>query len=324
MRIDAVPLLLAFAVSLATLVALLRLRALPLDVPNQRSVHDRPVPRSGGLAIWTGWGVALTYLGTAGPWLLPALALAVLSYGDDRIGLSVALRLPAHLLAATLFVWFGLPPLDLAVRLMLILALVWMLNLFNFMDGVDGLAGGTASIGFGALALACAQAGTTELTPQLLALVAACVAFLGFNWSPAKVFLGDVGSIPLGFLAAAIGIQGWSMDLWPWWFPILIFLPLIADASFTLAKRAWRRERIWEAHREHAYQKLVLLGWSHAKTSASYLALTAASNLLALLLLWRAPHLGPLALASAALALALLYCWIMWHFARVREPRHAQ
>jgi len=316
--------LLSLLASAAAVLALLRWRALPMDIPNQRSLHQRPVPRGGGLAIWAGWGVALLLGGWAGPWLISAAGLAVLSYFDDRKGLSVAVRFPAHVLAAGYFISAVLPPFDFFLSLALVMVTVWMLNLFNFMDGSDGLAGSMAVSGFAFLAAASLLAGEQAFGLQLASLAAAALAFLGVNWSPARMFLGDVGSIPLGFLAAAMSIDGWTRGLWPWWFPLLVFLPFIADASFTLVKRAWRRERIWEAHREHAYQMLARLGLSHARIAASYAASMLAGGLLAMLLLRGFPALGAGVLLAWALLHLFAYLAIMGTFARARESRHAR
>jgi UDP-N-acetylmuramyl pentapeptide phosphotransferase/UDP-N-acetylglucosamine-1-phosphate transferase len=93
--------------------------------------------------------------------------------------------------------------------------------------------------------------------------------------------MGDAGSIPLGFLAGALGLQGWSQGLWPPWFPLAAFAPFIADASVTLLRRALRRERVWQAHRGHYYQRIILLGWSHRRTALAEYALMAASGLVA-------------------------------------------
>jgi UDP-N-acetylmuramyl pentapeptide phosphotransferase/UDP-N-acetylglucosamine-1-phosphate transferase len=97
-----------------------------------------------------------------------------------------------------------------------------------------------------------------------------------FNFDPARIFMGDVGSIPLGFLAASLGLVGIQREVWPLWFPVLVFAPFIVDATVTLLRRAWRREKIWQAHREHYYQRLVQSGWSHRKLALHEYALMAA------------------------------------------------
>jgi UDP-N-acetylmuramyl pentapeptide phosphotransferase/UDP-N-acetylglucosamine-1-phosphate transferase len=150
------------------------------------------------------------------------------------------------------------------------------------MDGSDGLAGGMAVIGFGTYGLAAWLGGNLELELLAWSIAAAAAGFLIFNFPPAKIFMGDVGSIPLGFLAGALGVAGWLQGLWPLWFPLIVFAPFIVDASVTLLRRALRRERIWQAHREHYYQRLILSGWSHRKTAIWEYALMLACAALAL------------------------------------------
>jgi UDP-N-acetylmuramyl pentapeptide phosphotransferase/UDP-N-acetylglucosamine-1-phosphate transferase len=164
----------------------------------------------------------------------------------------------------------------------LALATVWVTNLYNFMDGSDGLAGGMALFGFGAYALAAWLADDAVFVLVAASIATAAAAFLIFNFPPAKVFMGDAGSIPLGFLAGALGILGWRIGHWPLWFPVLVFSPFIIDASLTLARRVLRRERFWEAHRSHYYQRLVQLGWGHRNTALAEYALMAACGAIAL------------------------------------------
>jgi UDP-N-acetylmuramyl pentapeptide phosphotransferase/UDP-N-acetylglucosamine-1-phosphate transferase len=114
------------------------------------------------------------------------------------------------------------------------------------------------------------------------ALASASVGFLIHNFPRARVFMGDAGSIPLGFLAGCFGTYGVIAGVWPVWFPLLVFSPFIVDATFTLAKRALRREAVWRAHRSHLYQRLVLAGWSHRRLALSAYALMAAAALSAL------------------------------------------
>ena len=261
--------LLSFAVAaaLAWLLAT-RFARFALDQPNERSLHERPVPRTGGLAVLAGVAAATAAFGI-GLWLPLglALALAVISMIDDLRGMPTLARLIAHLAAAGFLAWFVLSPMHPLELLLIVLAIAWITNLYNFMDGSDGLAGGMTVIGFAAYALAAWLAGRAPLAATSLALAAAALGFLVFNFHPARIFLGDVGSIPLGFLAGALGVVGWRDDVWPLWFPVLVFGPFIADATVTLAKRALRRERVWQAHRDHYYQRLVRMGFGHRGTA---------------------------------------------------------
>jgi UDP-N-acetylmuramyl pentapeptide phosphotransferase/UDP-N-acetylglucosamine-1-phosphate transferase len=241
-----------------------RFARLALDQPNARSLHERPVPRTGGLAVLAGVAASTASFAT-GLWLplSLALALAVISIVDDLRGMPTLWRLLAHLAAAGFFAWFVLSPMQPVALLLIVLAIGWITNLYNFMDGSDGLAGGMTVIGFAAYAIAASVAEHLPLAATAIAVAAAALAFLAYNFHPARIFLGDAGSIPLGFLAAAVGVVGWRDDVWPLWFPLLVFGPFVGDATLTLLKRALRRERIWLPHKEHYYQRLVRMGFGH-------------------------------------------------------------
>ena len=262
------------------------------DRPNERSLHRVSTPRVGGLGVMAGaLPVAAACADEALAVLLACAALlALVSLIDDRQSLPIEVRLPAHFAAATvaLLAIAGPdarhPDLDLAQATLAIVVLVWMTNLFNFMDGADGLAGGMAAIGFGALALAASAAGAMPLALAAGAIAAASVGFLAHNFPPARVFLGDAGSVPLGFLAGALGLYGALAGAWPLSFPLLVFSPFIADASVTLLRRVLRGEPFWRAHRGHYYQRLVLAGWTRrglALWSYALMLAAAASALLA-------------------------------------------
>jgi UDP-N-acetylmuramyl pentapeptide phosphotransferase/UDP-N-acetylglucosamine-1-phosphate transferase len=142
-----------------------------------------------------------------------------------------------------------------------------MINIYNFMDGSDGLAGGMALFGFGFYGLAAWLAGNIAFASVNLTVAAAALAFLFFNVHPARIFMGDSGSVPLGFLAAGLGITGSLRGYWPVWFSPLVFSPFIVDATVTLARRLLRGEKVWLAHREHYYQRLVRMGCGHRATA---------------------------------------------------------
>jgi UDP-N-acetylmuramyl pentapeptide phosphotransferase/UDP-N-acetylglucosamine-1-phosphate transferase len=198
-------------------------------------------------------------------------------------------------------------------------AIVWGANLFNFMDGSDGIAAAMAIVGFGAYALAAAQAGTSWLAYAAIAV--STVPFFMTNRPPATMFMGDVGAVPLGFLAGAFGIAGAVEGTWPAWFPVLVFLPFVADATLTLALRAARRERVWLAHRSHFYQRLNTLGAGHRGTLAIYGAAMLACAAVALACLAIAPRAGPVLLA-AALALHLIaFAAIDYHWRKHQARR---
>ncbi|HEY5993167.1 MAG TPA: glycosyltransferase family 4 protein [Gallionellaceae bacterium] len=278
-----VPLVAALVSGLLTLILLLSKAGKAIqDVPNERSLHEVAVPRIGGVGmmagILSGWALMLKMLEW---WLvLPAILLFAVSLVDDMHGLSVKKRLTVHLAAALILVWgSGLLAQYPVAAVALLLAVVWMTNLFNFMDGSDGLAGGMAFIGFTVYGAASLMHGDENQAMVNFAVSAAALGFLFHNFHPARVFMGDAGSIPLGFLVAALGVWGWQHDTWPAWFPVLVFSPFIVDATVTLIKRSLRGAKITEAHREHYYQRLVQMGWGHRNVALAEYALMLAAGI---------------------------------------------
>jgi UDP-N-acetylmuramyl pentapeptide phosphotransferase/UDP-N-acetylglucosamine-1-phosphate transferase len=177
------------------------------------------------------------------------------------------------------------------------------------MDGSDGLAGGMSVIGFASLAAGGWMSGDDASLIECAIVAAASAAFLLFNFPPARLFMGDAGSVPLGFLAAALSLSGWRDGDWPFWFPVAVFAPFIADATVTLLKRAAARERIWEAHNKHYYQRLVRMGWSHRRTALAEYALMLVCGLTALWALREPLYLQ----VAAILALVALHAGLaLW------------
>lgn len=294
-------------------------RRLALDRPNERSLHAHPVPRTGGLAIVAGVAVAcaLAQPGLAVT-LGAALALAAVSFADDLLGLPTLVRLAAHIAAASAVLAFELGYAEPVLFTLFLLAIAWYTNLYNFMDGSDGLAGGMAVIGFGAYAIAAHLSGAGAFAVLCASVAAAAAGFLVFNFPPARLFLGDAGSVPLGFLAGALGVVGWSRGFWPIWFPLLVFAPFVCDATLTLLRRALRRERLWQAHRDHYYQRLVRMGFGHRGTALIEYAAMGGCAAMALLARREpaAVQAGVVALA-AALLIAMAF-WVDLRWARHR------
>jgi len=263
--------LLVFMVTLSLIWWLIKGNKLKiLDHPNSRSLHATPVTRTGGLGMLPGILISWVLLPAALPvpvWIGVSL-LAAVSFADDVLTLPIWWRLLTHSGVAA---WFAAVLLADAhgwlIAAVATVAIVWMINLYNFMDGSDGLAGGMTLIGFGCYGLAAWLVGNETFAILNFCIVAAAAAFLLFNFHPARIFMGDVGAIPLGFLAGSFGILGWTNGLWALWLPFLVFSPFIADASVTLAKRCLRGEKIWQAHREHYYQRLVQSGFGHHNTA---------------------------------------------------------
>jgi len=308
-----VPAALGFAIALVLLLILLSppVRGLALDRPNERSLHATPVPRTGGLAIMAGAAAALAFVtGREQVLLLIGFALAAVSFGDDLFDLPSLLRLAAHLAAAAAALLLIVPQPEPVPFVLLLLGIAWFANFFNFMDGSDGLAGGMTVIGFGAFAVAASAGGSAWLATVCIATASAGLAFLLFNFHPAKIFMGDAGSVPLGFLAGALGVAGWQEGLWPVWFPVLVFSPFAADATFTLVKRVLRREKVWQAHRDHYYQRVVRMGFGHRDTALAEYALMAVCAAAALAARTASPEFQAGTLAVATLAYAGLARYI--------------
>lgn len=255
-----------------------------LDQPNERSLHVVPTPRTGGVAIcvalavgWLAYRVFVPTQGLPGQLLLGAVLIAAISALDDRFGLSQAIRLFVQIIASLALVHGDfviqdevLPGLFLenpavATAGTVLLAL-WLTNLYNFMDGMDGFAGGMAVIGFGALAWLGWRQGDLVFAGSALMISAAAAGFLWFNFPPARIFMGDAGSTTLGFLVAAFAVWADRRGVGPVWLTLVVFSPFVVDATATLLRRAMCGEPVWRAHRSHYYQRLVQLGWGHRRT----------------------------------------------------------
>jgi len=294
------PMLLCVAAAVAGVVSagilLLLLRTgwawdIAVDIPNHRSLHVRPIPRVGGWGVVPGSILAIALCAPSFGWIaLGALVLAIVSQIDDRRGLPARIRFAAHLLVVAAAIAWSADDITWWLALLAVIALVWVVNLYNFMDGSDGLAGGMAVSGFGFYAVA-ALSTQPSLATAAAAIAGAGIGFLIFNHHPAKIFLGDAGSIPLGFLAGALGFWGWQHGVWPIWYPALAFAPFVADATVTLCRRLVRGEKVWLAHREHYYQRLVQITGSHTRVAVAYYLLMLGSGGVALLAL----HVPPVA-----------------------------
>jgi UDP-N-acetylmuramyl pentapeptide phosphotransferase/UDP-N-acetylglucosamine-1-phosphate transferase len=303
------------------LIPLLRRRAV-LDRPNERSSHAMPTPRGGGIAVIA--AILLAWLGLVGFGLLPrasipilfgAVLLAAVSWLDDLRGLPAAVRLATQLVAIGLVLRVGLPAglvfqgwlpgwLDAVGTALL---WVWFINLFNFMDGIDGLASGeAAAIGLGLLLFATIGVGQD---PGLMvlgaAITAAAAGFLVWNWAPARIFLGDVGSVPLGYLLGFLLLEQAARGHWK----VALILPLyfLADATITLLRRLLRAERVWQAHREHFYQRAVQRGLGHAAVVRRVIA----ADIVLIGCGWAAENGRPiLGLTAAAVTVLALLAWL--------------
>ncbi len=310
-----------------------------MDQPGRlNSMHTEAIPRVGGAVLMLVVLLLVTLKAFFGDFstsliaiLAAAFALTCISMMDDVVSLSPRVRLIAHMLAASfisLYLWVDFtrptPWMLWAAVVACILIITWATNLFNFMDGADGLAGGMALFGFGAYAIAAAQAASASTDSASIASLSAIIAgaasgFLAVNFPPAKVFMGDAGSISLGFLAATLGLYGISVGMWPWWFPLLVFSPFVVDATVTLLKRIARREKIWVAHRQHYYHRLILSGWNHRRTALSYYLLMAGCGASALIAT-KVPAVTPM-LALWVVIYVILLSILEWHLKPKVKPK---
>ena len=273
-----IALLSAFPVSWALLRLLIpRLHRRFLDQPNARSSHFQPTPRGGGIAVVLVSVVASAFgLVFAGlyPLVAPpllALPLAVVGLLDDRHNLPASWRYGVQLptaLGVVLLSRLVVPSLaNWPVLVLLVVAVTAVINFTNFMDGLDGLVAGC-------MAVAMAAAAYELAAPwPIWALVGALLGFLLWNWSPAKVFMGDVGSTFLGAVFTGLVLQATS---WPEALGLLLVAtPLLGDAFVCVPRRLLAGQRVFQAHRLHLFQRLHQAGWPHARVSSLYLTATA-------------------------------------------------
>ncbi len=320
-------LLISAAVGLFTWMArMYALRHHMIDVPNARSSHIRPIPRGGGIAFvgaflvligWEAWtnrvpaDVAAALIGGG-------FLVALVGWLDDRYTLSAIFRAGIHGVAAIwALAWLGgLESIDLGLaRLQLgllgsflaFLAVVWSINLYNFMDGIDGIAAAEAVIVSVVAGILLSSVNDSSLANSVWLLAAACAGFLVWNWAPAKIFMGDVGSGFLGYtfsvLALASENRG-SLPLLVWAILLAVF---IIDATATLMRRIWRGEKWSQPHRSHAYQRAVQVGYSHAQVSIAVIGLDVILGGLAGLAQWLPWALIPVLILVTTVLLVLWY-----------------
>ena len=294
-----------------------------LDHPNERSSHSSPTPRGGGIGIVgtvaAGWlllnGQTLIHV------LLLALGIAVISLLDDLYSLGPVMRFLVHSAAAAglMFIsgyWkqFQFAPamninVGVAGGIVMFLWIVGLTNAYNFMDGIDGIAGTQAVVAAAGWYL---MATSQPMTVASILIGGASIGFLLHNWPPARIFMGDVGSAFLGFSFAALGAVEGVRDprlIVP---AILVVWPFVFDTSFTMLRRLKRRERIYEAHRSHLYQRMVQTGMTHQAVTLIYGAAAIVTTAAAVALFRGMPAAAIwalLALASVSAALLGITLW---------------
>lgn len=260
-----------------------------LDIPNDRSTHTQPTPRGGGLGFIIAFGLAYAIAAlTSTFWhtleIIPSwtlwytlMPLAIVGFLDDRYNLSARIRYIVQLGTSGIAVaYFGIFPqpwfTDLGIgglaisSVITVIGMTALINFYNFMDGLDGLVAGVTVVQLTFLGWYFDQ-------PMLYFLASAIMGFLYWNWSPAKIFMGDVGSTGLGAIIA-IALLNHHSDVSTAWSAVTITLPISADATYTLCRRLSLGENIFKAHRSHIYQRLQIRGWSHAQVAYVYICLT--------------------------------------------------
>ncbi|MGI9302779.1 MAG: MraY family glycosyltransferase, partial [Gammaproteobacteria bacterium] len=267
-------------------------RSALIDVPNARSSHSVPTPRGGGLAIVIPFlaAIVLLFVRNSMP-LEPFMALVVgggavagVGFWDDHRHVAAKIRILVHITAAVwALAWFGSVPTGVMAGgpwdlgwigfSGFVVMLVWVLNLYNFMDGIDGIAAAEGFTVAGAAAVILLSLGVFDAPLWLGILAAGCVGFLGWNWPPAKVFMGDVGSGFLGFVLGVLAAFTVLQELMPVWSWLILLAVFLVDATFTLLRRMTAGARWYEAHRTHADQYAALRWRSHQRVTLAVIAI---------------------------------------------------
>ncbi|MAL96433.1 MAG: glycosyl transferase family 4 [Haliea sp.] len=266
-----------------------------LDLPNGRSSHQRATPHGGGIGLLLAFAVLV--LAREEPWAGDYLVLLGLSLGlmllgalDDRWSLPVLLRLAAYAGACLALVLSAPHPAGFWWAWLALPLMLWLVNLYNFMDGIDGLAALQALLAAASIAVLAWLGGHGEYA-RYCALLAACIpGFLCWNWPPARLFMGDAGSIPLGFLLGGLAWLGWVQESVPPGCWAVLLAVFVSDSTFTLLSRWYRGARITEAHREHAYQRLARHWASHARVDLLLMVIYLAWLLPLTLTIWWRPE----------------------------------
>jgi Fuc2NAc and GlcNAc transferase len=286
--------------------------------PGERQSHQHATPTGGGLGL-----IAAIVMTTAGlQMLLPLpgfwwqnmlpgiLLLTIIGWRDDRFSVSAVVRLAVQLIVSLWMIgfgWSGFSINHMGLLVIAVVATVWMMNLYNFMDGSDGMAGFQGVFAGLLMALLFQAGGHQAMALIALVVAAACAGFLPLNFPQARVFMGDVASVPLGFIFASFIIYGIAVDALSLPVSILIMSVFIVDATLTLLKRVFRKEQWYTAHAQHVYQRLIVHGWSHWQVLVVYQAINVVLVLPAIMLVETYPQYAAVTVGLALLALGM--CW---------------
>lgn len=323
-----------------------------LDLPNSRSSHTRPTPRMGGLGIVAAFVIILPMLwvmliGASRNWMLATkFGVALVSYViiaavglvDDMRRIGPLSKYLGQLIAALIALWSGVIFMNFALPFAGIVTLGWVAgavvtiiwltgfsNFFNFMDGIDGLAGGVGVIYSLALAVVCISTGHRLIGAGCLMLAAACLGFVAHNFPPAKIFMGDVGSLFIGYVLAAFAVitTNSGEHQAPFIAVLLIFGTFIYDATFTIFRRIKHGEKLYEAHRSHLYQRLVIAGQSHRRVSLTYYGLSVLLGVGGIAYTFANGVTQVLILSASIVLLAGFTIYVYWYEAAVQRAKES-
>ncbi len=288
--------------------------------PGERQSHTRATPTGGGLGLVVSIVVTAIAIELVLPlpvfwWqnMMPGiLALAFVGWLDDRKPVSALLRLSVQLAVSLWLIgygWLQFSPVHAGLAVVVLVAMVWLMNLYNFMDGSNGMAGFQGVFAGVVTAVFFHMHEQGAMALLALAVAAACAGFLPLNFPRARVFMGDVASVPLGFIFASFFVYGIWVDAMSPAVSILIMSVFITDASLTLLARAFRGERWYTAHAQHVYQRLIAHGWSHSRVLLIYQAINVIVILPAIILAQQYPRY---ALLTAGMVLSGFgACWYL-------------
>jgi Fuc2NAc and GlcNAc transferase len=295
-----------------------------IALPGERQSHARPTPTGGGLGLV--FSILFTSVLIQFYWPLPAfwwqhlvpgfIMLAVIGWFDDKHSVSSLLRLLVQLVVSLWllgFAWSGFNFSHLLWYAAALLTMIWMMNLYNFMDGSNGMAGFQGVFTGLVLAGSFYTGGAETMALMSLVVAAACAGFLPLNFPGARVFMGDVASVPLGFMFAALLLYGLETGSLHWPVALLVLSLFIVDATLTLLRRVFRGERWYTAHAQHVYQRLIAHGWPHSRVLVLYQAIN---------ILWVLPVavMAEMYPANAMTIVVMTYCLLgtCWYVANWR------
>ena len=295
-----------------------------ISLPGERQSHHHATPTGGGLGLI--FSIVITTLGLELIFSLPdfwwknmlpgVLLLAFIGWRDDKLPVSTWLRLLIQLAVSVWLIGYGRWEFSLTGLFLLaiaIVAIVWLMNVYNFMDGSNGMAGFQGVFAGVTMAVFFQAGGEYSMALVAVVVAASCAGFLPLNFPNAKVFMGDVSSVPLGFIFASLGVYGWQTGSLSLPVSILIMSVFLVDATLTLLARAFRGERWYTAHAQHVYQRVIARGWTHRRSLVFYQAINVVLVLPALVLTVIYPQY---AIVTAGLTLVLL--GVCWHIANWR------